>query len=79
MTALVCAGRSVRRFDNSARGDPCGAVYAGSTEAARVAGWRVGPTGVGGTRSVMCPACAKPGTSGDDDARPAVLEPLPGL
>lgn len=76
--ALVCAGRPVRRFDNTAAGPPCGATYEGGDESARVAGWRIGPPGPDGTRPVMCPGCARPGAV-DDDEPVVVLEPLPGL
>jgi len=76
--ALVCTGRTVRRFDNQPRGTPCGAVCAGSDESARVAGWRLGPPRPGGGRPVMCPACARPGAD-DETPTAAVLEPLPGL
>lgn len=79
MTTLVCDGRPVRRFDNTPTGDPCGQTYDGAVESARVAGWRIGPARVGGAQPVMCPGCARPAGPGTEDARPAVLEPLPGM
>jgi hypothetical protein len=75
--ALVCTGRPVRRYDNQPLGAPCGALYAGSDESARVAGWRIGPDRLDG-RPVMCPACARPGAD-DETPTATALEPLPGL
>ncbi len=75
---LVCTGRAVRRFDNTAVGQPCGATYGGPVDSARVSGWRVGDPGGDGVRPAMCPGCAAPGA--DQTSGPAaVLEPLPGL
>lgn len=75
---LVCAGRPVRRFDNSVAGAACGTTYDGPVDSARVIGWRVGPA-VDGDRPAMCPSCARPGVADDDDSALADLVPLPGL
>lgn len=76
---LVCAGRPVRRFDNTPAGEECGDEYAGPVDSARVAGWRVGPARDDGTRPAMCPGCARPGVADEDAAPVLALEPLPGL
>lgn len=75
---LVCAGRPVRRFDNSVAGAACGTTYAGPVDSARVIGWRVGP-GVAGDRPAMCPSCARPGVVDEEEAGSVNLVPLPGL
>lgn len=50
---IVCAGQDWDAY-GKALGPPCGTRYKGGVEAARAAGWAIGPGGA------MCPKCRRP-------------------
>jgi len=53
---IVCGGQEWDPY-GKALGPPCGTRYKGGVEAARAAGWAIGPGGA------MCAACRKPDPS----------------
>lgn len=69
MVAIICTARPVDYKTNQPVGPPCGngftprgipATAAGILQAARAAGWRIGPAAADGTRPASCPACSAP-------------------